>query len=73
MTTFLKAQYNALILTQENLKLKKRTLELEVFHLEQRSCSIPATVSINININGECKHDSSCNLYHGHVKKVVIS
>ena len=45
----LKAQYNALILKQENLKLKKRTLELEMFHLEQRSCSIPATVSINVS------------------------
>ena len=44
----LEAQYKALILKQENLKLKKRKLELEVFLLEQRSCSIP-TVSINLS------------------------
>ena len=44
----LEAQYKALVLKQENLKLKKRKLELEVFLLEQRSCSIP-TVSINLS------------------------
>lgn len=44
----LKEQYRALIAKQENLKLKNRKLELEVFLLEQRACSIPAQVSINL-------------------------
>ena len=44
----LKAQCKALILNQENLKLKKRKLGFEVFLLEQRSCLIPI-VLINIS------------------------
>ena len=45
----LQEQYRALIAKQENLKIKKRKLELEVFLLEQRMCSIPAQVSINVS------------------------
>lgn len=45
----LQEQYRALIAKQENLKIKKRKLELEVFLLEQRVCSIPAQVSINLS------------------------
>ena len=44
----LEAQCKALILNQENLKLKKRKLGFEVFLLEQRSCLIPI-VLINIS------------------------
>lgn len=43
----LEEQYKALILKQENLTLKKRKLELEVFLLEQRACLIHTQVSIN--------------------------
>ena len=45
----LEEQYKALILKQENLTLKKRKLELEVFLLEQRACLIPTQVSINLS------------------------
>lgn len=45
----LQEQYRALIAKQENLKIKKRKLELEVFLLEQRVCSIPAQVSIKLS------------------------
>lgn len=45
----LEQQYKALIAKQENLQLKKRKLELEVFLLEQKVCSIPAQVSINLS------------------------
>ena len=45
----LEQQYKALIAKQENLQLKKRKLELEVFLLEQKLCSIPAQVSINLS------------------------
>lgn len=46
----LEAQYKALIAKQENLKLKKRKLELEVSLLEQKVCSVPGyQVSINLS------------------------
>ena len=46
----LEEQYKALIAKQENLKLKKRKLELEVSLLEQKVCSIPGyQVSINLS------------------------
>ena len=46
----LEEQYKALIAKQENLKLKKRKLELEVSLLEQKVCSVPGyQVSINLN------------------------
>ena len=46
----LEEQYKALIAKQENLKLKKRKLELEVLLLEQKTCSIPGyQVSINLS------------------------
>ena len=45
----LQAKYKASILKQENLTLKKRKLELEVFLLEQRACLIPTQVSINLS------------------------
>ena len=46
----LEEQYKALIAKQEDLKLKKRKLELQVLLLEQKTCSIPGyQVSINLN------------------------
>lgn len=45
----LEQQYKALIAKQENLQLRKRKLELEMFLLEQKLCSIPAQVSINLS------------------------
>ena len=46
----LEKQYKALIAKQENLKLEKRKLELEVSLLEQKVCSIPGyQVSINLS------------------------
>lgn len=43
-------QYKALIAKQENLKLKKRKLELEVSLLEQKVCSVPGyQVAINLS------------------------
>ena len=46
----LEEQYKALIAKQENLKLKKRKLELELLLLEQKTCSIPGyQVSINLS------------------------
>lgn len=46
----LEEQYKALIAKQENLKLKKRKLELELVLLEQKTCSIPGyQVSINLS------------------------
>ena len=46
----LEEQYKALIAKQENLKLKKRKLELEVSLLEQKVCSVPGyQVSINVS------------------------
>ena len=46
----LEEQYKALIAKQENLKLKKRELELKVSLLEQKGCSIPGyQVSINLS------------------------
>ena len=46
----LEEQYKALIAKQENLKLKKRKLELEVSLLEQKVCSVPGyQVSINLS------------------------
>jgi len=46
----LEEQYKALIAKQENLKLTKRKLELEVLLLEQKTCSIPGyQVSINLS------------------------
>ena len=46
----LEEQYKALIAKRENLKLKKRKLELEVSLLEQKACSIPGyQVSINLS------------------------
>ena len=36
----LEQQYKALLLKQENLKLKKRKLELQVYLLEQRACEV---------------------------------
>ena len=46
----LEEQYKALIAKQENLRLKKRKLELEVFLLEQKVSSVPGyQVSINLS------------------------
>ena len=46
----LEEQYKALIAKQENLKLKKRKLELEVSLLEQKVYSVPGyQVSINLS------------------------
>ena len=46
----LEEQYKALIAKQENLKLKKRKLELELLLLERKTCSIPGyQVSINLS------------------------
>lgn len=46
----LEEQYKALIAKQENLKLKKRKLELQVSLLEQKVSSIPGyQVSINLS------------------------
>ena len=46
----LEEQYKALIAKQENLKLKKRKLELEVSLLEQKVSSVPGyQVSINLS------------------------
>ena len=46
----LEEQYKALIAKQENLKLKKRKLELQVSLLEQKLCSVPGyQVAINLS------------------------
>ena len=46
----LEEQYKALIAKQENLRLKKRKLELEVSLLEQKVSSVPGyQVSINLS------------------------
>lgn len=45
----LEEQYKALIAKQENLKLKKRKLDLEVSLMEQKVSSVPGyQVSINL-------------------------
>lgn len=46
----LEEQYKAVIVKQENLKLKKRKLELEVSLLKQKVCSVPGyQVSMNLS------------------------